>query len=337
LRPNSVFLLVGDAIVNSDLSGSGADQLYNGALTARFYNVIGAGNLDPALGATIGLKAYAGRHRPISTHRFGAGTETLPGDGSVIDRGGSSGNLLGGLGVDIGVDNISRLWTGSIIIPQTADGVFTVRKDDGARVWLDTSNDGIFEVVTERTTGGGVSNTSGAPVSLAAGVYPFKAAWYEGGGGAGMQVSWAQTTGVNPFARRNIEPRAFQTLVSANNSVIKNGIGTLTLAGNNSYNGETAINQGLLIAASDQALGAVPAGTFSDPCSGDVVTITASVGHVTQTGTNSGTWNWSLLTTDGDAGDVLHGERGDDWYLLFANDRLRISSEAKAPNVIRRY
>ncbi len=47
---------------------------------------------------------------------------------------------------------------------------------------------------------------------------------------------------------------------------------------------------------------ATNSGTFSDPDSGDVVTITASVGQVTQTGTNSGTWNWSLLTTDGDAG-----------------------------------
>ena len=45
----------------------------------------------------------------------------------------------------------------------------------------------------------------------------------------------------------------------------------------------------------------------------------------------------SLFGEDDIAGDVLHGERGDDWYLLFANDRLRISSEAKAPNEIRRY
>src|SRR3989442_33587 len=40
-------------------------------------------------------------------------------------------------------------------------------------------------------------------------------------------------------------------------------------------------------------------GTYSDPNTGDNVTITASVGTVTKTGTNSGTWSWSFSTTDG--------------------------------------
>lgn len=40
-------------------------------------------------------------------------------------------------------------------------------------------------------------------------------------------------------------------------------------------------------------------GTFSDPDSGDTVTISASVGSVTQSGASNGTWNWSFTTTDG--------------------------------------
>lgn len=44
---------------------------------------------------------------------------------------------------------------------------------------------------------------------------------------------------------------------------------------------------------------AANSGTYSDPDSGQNVAITASVGSVTKTGTSSGTWNWSLSTTDG--------------------------------------
>jgi autotransporter-associated beta strand protein len=45
----------------------------------------------------------------------------------------------------------------------------------------------------------------------------------------------------------------------------------------------------------------------------------------------------SLFGDEDASGDTLHGERGDDWYLLFARDRLRVSSEAKSPNVIKTY
>jgi hypothetical protein len=41
-------------------------------------------------------------------------------------------------------------------------------------------------------------------------------------------------------------------------------------------------------------------GTWSDADSGDTVTLTASVGTITQSGTNAaGTWSWSFATTDG--------------------------------------
>ncbi len=44
---------------------------------------------------------------------------------------------------------------------------------------------------------------------------------------------------------------------------------------------------------------AVTTGTFVDPDSGDLVTLTASVGKVTYSAGTSGTWNWSWLTSDG--------------------------------------
>jgi len=60
--------------------------------------------------------------------------------------------------------------------------------------------------------------------------------------------------------------------------------------------------------AADQAAVTTPegqpatnAGIFAD-ADGDGVTISADVGSVTQTGRSSGTWSWSLPTTDGPAG-----------------------------------
>jgi Ca2+-binding RTX toxin-like protein len=40
---------------------------------------------------------------------------------------------------------------------------------------------------------------------------------------------------------------------------------------------------------------------------------------------------------DDEISDTLHGEKGADWYLLFARDRLRISSEFNSPNEIREF
>src|SRR3954471_4138080 len=60
-----------------------------------------------------------------------------------------------------------------------------------------------------------------------------------------------------------------------------------TVAANN---GTVSVNEGQTAANT---------GTYSDANTGDTVTITASRGTVTKTGTNSGTWSWSLATTDG--------------------------------------
>ena len=51
--------------------------------------------------------------------------------------------------------------------------------------------------------------------------------------------------------------------------------------------------------AVDEGQTATNTGTFSDPNFGDVTTMTASIGTVTQSGTQDGTWSWSMDTTDG--------------------------------------
>ena len=52
--------------------------------------------------------------------------------------------------------------------------------------------------------------------------------------------------------------------------------------------------------AVDEGQTAENTGTWSDANAGDIVTLSASVGNVTKSGTNSnGTWSWSFATTDG--------------------------------------
>jgi len=54
--------------------------------------------------------------------------------------------------------------------------------------------------------------------------------------------------------------------------------------------GVVAVNEGETAAAS---------GTFLDPDTTHTVTMTASIGTITQVGTNNGTWSWSYAATDG--------------------------------------
>jgi uncharacterized delta-60 repeat protein len=69
-------------------------------------------------------------------------------------------------------------------------------------------------------------------------------------------------------------------------------------------------------------------GTFSDVDAGDTVTITASVGTVTQVGSHSGTWSWSYATTDGpDQGQTVtifatdnHGNSSSVQFSLVVNN-----------------
>ena len=71
------------------------------------------------------------------------------------------------------------------------------------------------------------------------------------------------------------------------------------LAGNHAPN--VAANNASVSAP--EGSNAMNSGTWSDADAGDTVTLSASVGTVTKSGTNvSGTWSWSLATTDGPAG-----------------------------------
>ncbi|MCO6454487.1 MAG: hypothetical protein J5I93_04145 [Pirellulaceae bacterium] len=143
---------------------------------------------------------------------FGAGTEFASGDGSVLNRGATSGNPFGGVGVNLGNDQLGGIWEGFLLVPETAQFQFTARSDDNSQIYVDINNDGDFddpnELVVNRPCCG---QTTGPAVSLTAGPHAFKALFGEGGGGAYFQAQWQQNTGSNPFGRQTIPAQFLAT------------------------------------------------------------------------------------------------------------------------------
>lgn len=175
-------------------------------LMGRFYDlaqhpglVVGPGTLQTLLGPLNAefLMPFA-TGRSIGNIDFGRGTENAPGDGSILDRQGTGGNLFGGIGVDVGLDNIGAYWTGYIEVPEDAIYRFTTRSDDGSVVYI---ND---QIVVNNNTNQGMTNRSGE-VELPAGMNEIDVAYFDSQFSAGFQLSWEQVTD-EIFSRRIVPP-----------------------------------------------------------------------------------------------------------------------------------
>ncbi len=101
--------------------------------------------------------------------------------------------------------------------------------------------------------------------------------------------------GTFPFAAR-VRPRVRACL--GGNPTTANG----TLVVNAAANTPPTVAADSAAVSFNEGTAASNTGTYSDPNVGQNVLITASVGTVTKTGTNSGTWSWSLPTADGPSG-----------------------------------
>ncbi len=87
----------------------------------------------------------------------------------------------------LGTDNFSVRWTGQFNFA-AGSHLFTARADDGIRVWVDGAS--LINAWRDQSP-----TTYTAPLSLSAGTHEVKVEYYEKGGGAVAQVSWAATSG----------------------------------------------------------------------------------------------------------------------------------------------
>ena len=135
-------------------------------------------------------------------------------------------------------DNVEARWYGDIMIPGTGTAPvpinFATTSDDGSMLYIDGN------AVVDNNNFQGATQATGL-VDLTPGLHTIDVEYYQGGGGASLDVQWDPTGGTN-FV--DIPNSAFGEPV---NSLTKTGTGTLTLSNTNTYLGSTTIDAGTLV------------------------------------------------------------------------------------------
>ena len=145
-------------------------------------------------------------------------------------------------------DNVEARWYGDIMIPGTGNAPvpinFATTSDDGSMLYIDGNavvNNNNFQAATQAT---GIAN-------LTPGLHGIDVEYYQGGGGATMDLQWDPTGGTNFI---DIPNSAFFS-TQAVNGLKMTGNGTLTLTNTNTYSGSTTIDAGTLVVTANGAMG----------------------------------------------------------------------------------
>jgi hypothetical protein len=229
----------GNATVNNFITSTtiGTGTSVTG-LMGNYYNYNSQGNPDPATGN--GWHYFANATGAFSPSDFMNNVMPVPTVQQLLNTQGidfaypswadQSGNPFTPLGVNINVDNICAMWQGYLTVPTTGHYDFGVNGDDGKIVIL---NDQIVSVDNRWTgsNGHGQVQVWGGDVALTAGVrYPFLAGFFEGGGGASVEIHWRSTdAGV---ADSVIPVSAFSYgAIAAGGTINVDALGSLTAPG----------------------------------------------------------------------------------------------------------
>jgi autotransporter-associated beta strand protein len=170
------------------------------------------------------------------------------------------------------VDNYGTTFLANLVIPDRLGGNtpydITFRglnADDANMFWLDLDKNGSFSTSgsagNEQLINVGCcpSNFTATVNSLAPGTYALKLQHREGGGGSALrpQIDLGDGNGFRTLDPGNMSGGVeLQVNIAPIKELVKTGLGTTTLAGNNSsYPADFAINQGTLVAAHNNALG----------------------------------------------------------------------------------
>ena len=262
----------------STLNDAGVFSVGNVAgITGTVNQFGGAVNLTGTVGLQLLNSAYA---TPAAGYGslftplidFGAGTEMILGDGSVLDRAGSTGNGQAGdpfyslfqsqtptLGeLPNGPDNFGAIFTGKILIPTTDSYTFTTRSDDGSVLFIDGQE------MVNNNFNQGMTNRSGT-IELTAGFHTILIGYYQGGGGLGLQASWAEGNGARAIIPSSV---LYNDLASPGNYVsggLQGAFYELTAASIANYNIPLTTFNDLLIgnAAGETSSYNLSGGTFN--------------------------------------------------------------------------
>ena len=293
-RLDSPITITGDATINSATAGSTLTltgpiaMAHNASLTFD-----GAGNTDVAQGFGNGGSPYAVNALIATLY-----TGTVEADIINIGNGTGTGGVLSLTPAATGFltsaldysnnfgtgfptladswrgDNFSTLWQGTFTAAADGDYRFRITGlDDRGRIWIDLDQDGLFEDTEALGAENGnellaASNGGSGTRALTAGEeYAVAFAFHEFGGTEAYEACLQITNSTNNLSEEFVNPSSanqagfWHTIVTPENALVKSGAGTLTLSGANTYNGETTINEGVLVANHSSALGTTDAGT----------------------------------------------------------------------------
>jgi autotransporter-associated beta strand protein len=231
----------GQDTITGVISGTASSGFLQG-LTGTYFNLPAAPDLiQPAAASN---PAWLGNQTPAVTATL-VGPIDFPdiADNGFADNVGDPAYYNLGAGNN---NNVEARWYGDIMIPGSGTAPlpinFATTSDDGSMLYIDgnavVSNNN-FQAPTQAT---GLAD-------LTPGLHTIDVEYYQGGGGATLDVEW-DTTGGTSFV--DIPNSAFVTPV---NGLIMTGAGTLTLSRTNTYSGSTTINAGTLIVTTYGAMG----------------------------------------------------------------------------------
>ncbi|MDF1754815.1 MAG: autotransporter-associated beta strand repeat-containing protein [Verrucomicrobiales bacterium] len=170
-------------------------------------------------------------------------------------------------------DNYSALIVGTLNVSEAeaGDWKFSFQgTDDRSGFWIDLDGDGVFESTANGLGSGrgeqvSYDDTTERTVNLDPGNYLIAFTHREGTSTSDFHMQFTSPQ----LSKRNIDPSEPEqdgywnthAVYHSDNTLTKMGSGTVTLAGDNSYEGETSVDDGTLVIAHNNALGTLDAGT----------------------------------------------------------------------------
>lgn len=231
----------GQETISGVISGTGTSGLTPG-LTGTYFNLPASAPLiQPADSSN---SSWLGNQTPAVTRQL-AGPIDFPDIASngFADSAGNPAYYNLGNGNN---NNVEARWYGDIVIPGTGSVAmpinFATTSDDGSMLYIDGNavvNNNNMQAPTQAT----------GLVNLTPGLHTIDVEYYQGGGGASMDVQWDPTGGTN------FVDIPLSALVQPGNSLYKTGTSTLTLTRTNNYKGATVISAGTLVVEANGALG----------------------------------------------------------------------------------
>jgi fibronectin-binding autotransporter adhesin len=209
--------------------------------------------------------------------------------------------------VNVPSDNYANLFVGLLHVTAATVGTWEFResdRDDWSGIWVDVNGNGNFDtpsagLITNHGEQLGYNDQGTKSVTFnTPGDYLIAFTHLEGGGDSRIEFRVKSPTMAAQAIIKPTDPVQagyFQIAFAPQNEVIKRGTGTATLTGNNTYNGVTNVNAGMLIAANNNALGSAGQGT--NVASGGTLGLQNNVTIASEGVTIDG--NGALVDTDG--------------------------------------